>query len=446
MNIATRFAGAWLAGACASVVAGACLAQTAYAAAPATAPSAVPEGWEHGPHHGTPYSLDHGAYDLNAPTSTEEELNEILEPHTGMFTLPFINDPVNSVFDAQRQLAESTGLRVAFAYTQLYQQASGGPGDRWAMSGDADLLFDWTLVGRGTENPGRFVFSVEERFTIGSAIPPSQLRGQIGSLVGTTGGFNDQGLVIRDAFWDQWLADGRLRVLIGRAAPGDYVGAHRLQNSNNAYFNTNFSGNVTMAAPGHGPMAVLSVKPNDLFYVTAGAANAYSVTTKSSLNTLFDEGKLYTFGEVGVTPEIEELGRGRIAVTGWYMPERELLGLPSDWGVNLTAEQYISENLWVFGRYGYADTGLTGVKQGCSAGVAFDGLLGSPDNLTALAVGYAVPTNNGLRDETSAEVFHRFQVTEHTQFTVGAQAIIDPANAPNDDVIGVFSFRLRFEF
>jgi hypothetical protein len=362
-----------------------------------------------------------------------------------MFTVPFINAPVNAVFDAQRRLAESTGLRVAFAYTQMYQQASGGPGDRWGMSGDADLLFDWTLIGRGTENPGRFVFSVEERFKIGSRIPPSRLGGQIGSLVGTTGAFNDQGLVIRDAFWDQWLADGRVRALIGRGAPGDYVGAHRLQTANSAFFNTNFSGNVTMVSPGHGPMALLAVEPTDLFYVTAGAANAYSLTTQSSIDTLFDEGKIYTFGEVGLTPEIEGLGRGRIAVTGWYMPERALFELPSDWGVNLTIEQYLYDNLWVFGRYGYADTGLTGVKQGVSAGVAVDGLLGSPDNLTAFGVGYAIPTFDGLRDETSAEIFHRFQVTEHTQFTIGAQAIINPASAPDHDVVGVFSLRLRFE-
>src|SRR4051812_10678849 len=106
-------------------------------------------------HHGDPYSLDTGNYNLNAPTSTEEEIDEILGPHTAMFDVPFINRPVNSLFDAQRRLEEETGLRVAFAYTQLYQQASGGPGERWGMVGDADLMFDWTLVGRGTENTGR---------------------------------------------------------------------------------------------------------------------------------------------------------------------------------------------------------------------------------------------------------------------------------------------------
>jgi hypothetical protein len=77
--------------------------------------------------------------------------------------------------------------------------------------------------------------------------------------------------------------------------------------------------------------------------------------------------------------------------------------------------------------------------------MAVDGLLGSPDNVTALGFGYAKPTNGSLRDETSVDLFHRFQVTEHTQFTVGAQAFFDPSNAPDTDVVGVFSFRLRVD-
>ena len=41
--------------------------------------------------------------------------------------------------------------------------------------------------------------------------------------------------------------------------------------------------------------------------------------------------------------------------------------------------------------------------------------------------------------------FHRFQVTEYTQLSDGAQAIIDPSNAPEKDVVGVFSVRLRID-
>jgi hypothetical protein len=88
--------------------------------------------------------------------------------------------------------------------------------------------------------------------------------------------------------------------------------------------------------------------------------------------------------------------------------------------------------------------GITGIQSAWQAAVAVDGLLGSPDNITGLGVGYAEPADSSLRDETSIDLFHRFQLTEHTQFSVGSQAIFNPSNAPDDDVVGVFSLRLRF--
>ena len=434
MNLPKRLGYVWLTLSCALLIPSKCPAQTM------SAPVGPPE------HHGTPYSLDHGRYDLNAPTAAEEELDQIYEPHTAMFNLPYLELPFNALLAGQTKLDEAIGLRAGFAYSQLYQQASGGPGQRWAMGGRIDGMFAWTLLGRDTENTGRVVVSFDHRFTIGSDIPPTQLAGQIGSLVGTTGGFSDRGFVVRDVFWDQRLFDGRLRVVIGRGSPDDYVGSHRLQTSNFGFVNTNLSGNVTMAFPGTGPMAVVSVEPTEQFYMTAGAANAYGNATVISFNRLTSEGQIYAFGEVGLLPDIKDVGRGRIALTGWNMPGRELSNLPSDWGFNLTIEQYFAERWWAYARYGYANQGsLNGVTNAWSAAVAIDGLLGSPDNLTGIGFGYAQPANHSARDETSFEAFQRFQLTNHIQFSTGAQAIINPSFALHSGVVGVFSFRLRID-
>ena len=54
-----------------------------------------------------------------------------------------------------------------------------------------------------------------------------------------------------------------------------------------------------------------------------------------------------------------------------------------------------------------------------------------------------MPASDDLRDQKSVELFHLFQLTEHTQLSAGAQAIFDPGNAPDDDVVGVLSLRLR---
>src|SRR5690606_23078765 len=104
----------------------------------------------------------------------------------------------------------------------------------------------------------------------------------IGSLVGVGGPFNDRGFVVRDLFWDQRLFDARLRIILGRGAPDDYVGSHRLQSVNFGFFNGNLAGNVTTAFVGHGPLGVVSVHPTETFYATVGVANAYAVTNEAS--------------------------------------------------------------------------------------------------------------------------------------------------------------------
>jgi hypothetical protein len=288
------------------------------------------------------------------------------------------------------------------------------------------------------------VFTVEERYRLWFAdIPPSGLRSEIGSLVGTTGAFSDRGLVVRDVFWDQRLLDAKVRVLLGRAAPDDYAGTHRLQSSVMGFFNGNLSGNVTTPWPGHGPLALVSLHPTEDWYFTAATSNANSRTTQISFSSL-DDFELFTFGEVGYGPMIEGVGRALFTLTGWYMPERDDGRRPDDSGFSITYQQNFGERFWAMARYGYADRGLSGVKSVWQAAAAVDGLLGSPENVTGVGIALAEPTAATARDETSLEIFHRFQLTRDTQLSLGAQALFNPGNAPDDDVIGVFSIRLNF--
>jgi len=119
--------------------------------------------------------------------------------------------------------------------------------------------------------------------------------------------------------------------------------------------------------------------------------------------------------------------------------------IPSDSGVSLILEQDIGESLLVFGRYGYADRAIANVRNMGQLGLGVRGLFGSPDNLLDSAGGIAEPSGD-RRNEGVFEVFQRWQVTRHTQFTAGAQLIIDPSNSPDVDTFGVFSLRLRVAF
>mgnify|MGYP003835012195 FL=1 len=173
--------------------------------------------------------------------------------------------------------------------------------------------------------------------------------------------------------------------------------------------------------------------------------NGYSTSTTSSLNTL-DEGDFFYAVEAGITPNIESLGRGRYRVMYWYMDARPDLNSPSDQGISIIADQDIGERVLVFARYGHSDADITNIQNMGQVGVGVRGLLGSSDDFSGLAASYAEPPGQGARDEKVVEIFHRFQLTMRTQFTVGAQLILDPSNDPDDDALGVFSFRFRFDF
>lgn len=336
----------------------------------------------------TPVSLQTGFSAGESPTYLTEELDDIYTPSRGVLDVPWFDRPFDTILGWTTDLEAETGLRLGFAYTTIFQQASGGPGSRGAGSGDFDIMAAWTLLGRGTRDTGRLIASAEYRHKIGNQ-PVSSLGGEIGSLQQTASGFNDRGWVIRDLHWLQRLFDDRLRIGVGRADSSDFVGGHRLGNLNASFVNRAFASNTTTAFPGHGTTAGFSVRPSEVFYTTLGASNAYNQTNRNDIS-LLDELEFFSFGEVGFTPTFDGLGPGRYRVMVWHMDSREKDSIAGDKGYSVILEQDFGEVVQGFVRFGEADKGvLTGIKRSTEVGVGFRGLLGSADNLGGVAFAYS---------------------------------------------------------
>ncbi|MBI1304849.1 MAG: hypothetical protein GC172_13855 [Phycisphaera sp.] len=356
-------------------------------------------------------------------------------------------DPFGELGRASRALEQSTGLKLGFAYTALFQQAFGGAGNPSGAGGDVDLLMKWTLLGRDTKDPGALVVNAEYRHEIGHQ-PPSVLAGEIGAAIPTTNGFGERPIVVKEAYWSQRLFDGALRFGVGRMDPENLVGGHALQSANLYFLNKAFSGNPSVAYPGSGLAAAVGWRPNEDWYLAAGVANAYGNTTTAEFESLFDEWDLFSFGEAGITPSIDGLGQGRYRVAVWNTAARDRVGEPardSDYGFNLILDQELGDSLRVFARYGYSDGSLTGIRNLAEAGCALDGLLGAR-SVTGAAVAFVDTLAADRSNETIGEVFHRWQLSEQSQLTASVQLILDPADNADDDLVGVFSFRFRVAF
>jgi len=377
-----------------------------------------------------------------APTSTSQELDRIvvgsMEPRA------FWDKPLVHLNEAAKQLEEKTGLKLGMALTMLLQQASGGPGMRTAASGDLDLMMRWTLAGKGTKNPGVLVFNTEYRWQMGD-ITPSKLNTQIFAQTATTNSFSERPVVVKELYWVQDLAEGAVRIGVGRADPENLTTAHKMQSANTFFQHKAFSGNPAVAFPGSGPALAAAYRTDD-WYIGGGFINAYSNTTTIQIDSLFEEWDLFSFAEGGWTPTFQGLGAGRYRAALWNVDAKNRPGAtaPSDWGVNFIADQELGKAWNAFFRYGWSDGAVTGIQNMVVGGVGFKGL--SKDGLTGLAAGYIDYVNSAQHNETVAELFHRWQLTPQVQLTLGAEMIVNPANRPDDSVVGVFNVRLRMTF
>lgn len=381
-----------------------------------------------------------------APSAPGQELDSI----TGPPTPAPAPDPLGGLSQSLKVLKAQTGLELAFAYTTVFAQATPGDGAgvsrRRGATGDIDLLLRWNAVGRGTDNPGTLVFAGEYRHQIGSR-PAADISSIAGLGVPAIDGFTERPVIIKDLYWIQHLFDGVLRLGAGRAGVDGFVGSHKFQSANTFFLSKAFSGNASMAFPGNGMTAAAGLRPNEDWYVSGGLANAYGRATTAEIESFFTEGDFFSFFEAGWTPTLPTLGQGRYRVALWRYDERDRgpTVLPDDQGVNLIIDQALSERLSAFLRVGWADGDLTGITHTGQIGAAFAGLLDA-QGLTGLAASIARFARSDRRDESTVELFHRFQLTPRSQLTLSTQAVANPADQPADDLIGVLAVRFRIAF
>lgn len=374
-----------------------------------------------------------------------DELEELQEPETPILDSRTFDSPSSILRSKFDTLYESTGLRLGFAATALGLAANGAD-DPSGSAYDIDFMTGWTLVGRGTPNTGVLVATGEFRDRMGSD-PASAVGPELGTLINTVNAFNDRDWVARDAYWLQRFYGGRLRILVGRADTSDFVGQQPMQNVNTMFANRSFSANPTVPFPGHGPTIGVSVRPNERYYVTGGIANGYNNTRNSGFDTI-DDGDFFYSAEAGWTPEVAGWGAGRYAVMVWHIDSRTRNGFssPSDDGISLVAGQQFGNRLQAWARYAYADAGTTNIRSVAQAGIGYSGLLGSPSNMTGLAISYAEPRSDASQSEKVIELFQRVQLSRFTQFSIGTQLVLDPGNNTDLNQAELLYARLRHAF
>ncbi len=380
------------------------------------------------------------------PNSVDQELADAAARPAGVFRYGPVS-LVDPLWKGMNLELGKVGLHVGLAYTMLFQAASNGPGNRDASDGDFDFFGDWRLLGKKDDaTTGALYFATEYRSSLGAEIPPSALGGQIGSLWGTTNGFNELVFTVKELYWEQRFAKDRVILRIGKLDPENYYNSNYWQSDSKYFLNAAFSTFPVRAFPGQGLGINATVKLNDQWYISTGAQDAQGKKTTAGFDTLFQDFNLFSAGEVGYTPTIPGLGKGTYRLTGWYRDAGEAYGKPHDAGVDLSIDQEIGHGFRPFFRYGTGEGNINGIENMVSGGMGWEGKLISKSDVIGAGGAWGEPSGPGLRDQFAMEFFYRLQVSPDNQFTLGYQVIFDPTNQPNEDAVGVFEVRWRITF
>ena len=351
-------------------------------------------------------------------------------------------------FDAKRSLNEKYGLKLQFSYQALYQNADSSLGEDEAAAGRVEAQGAWTLLGRGTKNPGVLSFRLEDRHTLGTEIPPTQLGAQFGSASQTGTGFSDFGTALTEIAWRQTLLSGRMKFVVGKISAISWYNAHALSSPKRSFQNTALQSSLSKPAPGRGIGGGAATRLGSRFVVLAGIHDANARAPDNPFDTI-DENEFYKSLEIRWLPTTFERSRwDKVQVQIWHQDERADKGIPSGQGVTFSASR-LYQDFWmpfILGGVSDGDASIFDADLVAGVGFGFQPIHGTARDVLAFAVGWGRPSDEELQEQYTAEVFYRFPLVGNLVITPSAQLIVNPANNPDEDKVWVLGARIRLTF
>ena len=377
---------------------------------------------------------------LGGPDSVGAQLEEARNARQMSSRWPGLDKTLDPVVSATDAFYERTKLQLGFRYTASYQSASASLTDEDdGAAGQIRMMGKWRLYEQDEDNFGNFVFLVENRHSIGGGVTPATLNQEIGSFGPTGLSYGDNGTALTIAFWEQSLADRRMGIWAGRIDPTDLTDILGYANQRTTFSNASVVANLVVVAPGPG------------FGLGVGGMitdHIYSIGTIADANGSFSDiewfpggAEFYKYVEVGWLPSREERYTRNIHIGAFHMDERSDAGTEDAYGFLLSANWLIGENWLPFARAGISDGDGAVVDKSVTIGTLF-----RPDwfnDLIGFGINWLDPTNPASQDQTSAELFYRFSLSRDFAISFTAQSIFNPANNPQDAVIGIFGIRVR---
>jgi porin len=347
------------------------------------------------------------------------------------------------LYRANQELKKEWSAKYGFTWaledTLIYQHTTGGFDPDQALVNTLGLFATWKIfrdpngkdfagLGFQAETRGD---PLDDKFT--------DLADDLGTLWSPNDATSGAYTKINQLWWGQRLADGRLGFIVGKIDPGAHINQNRFAGSGNTqFFGQPFATNPARSFADNGLGLMLRAEPTDWLYFHYAMSDSDAVSTYSPFKTV--SGRWLYAGEVGFRPKLPGLGPGNYRFMTYHLDARA----GDELGWSFSADQNLSDQFGVFLLFGGNDGSLNAVEHILSAGFSVLAPFGRTNDQAGIGVSWTRPSDHGLRNEYSAEVYYRVQLTEGIELSASAQLILDPAAAPDKDAAGVFGLRARF--
>jgi porin len=350
-------------------------------------------------------------------------------------------------FEWKDGLTERHGFSFGVDYSAVGLGSDSSPGDDRAAGGMIRFYGTWDLVGRGTKNTGAFVWKIEHRHSY-TDVAPSGFGFELGFIGLIEPPFSDQGLRLTNLYWRQRLAGGRVALLGGYVDATDYLDVYALASPWTGFLNFAFStGTTTLAIPNEGFGFAAGAMLTDSLFLIGGFGDLNSDQTDpwQTVDSFFTEHEYFKHVEIGWTPSQDRIYLDNVHLTLWHADEREEAAQPSGWGANVSWTKHLAGKWLPFVRAGYAEDGGSLTQRSVSIGFGYQPNPGK--NLLGLGLNWGEPNEDtwglGLRDQYTAELFYRWQISKVVAVTPDVQYIKNPALNPGSDSLWVVGLRFR---
>jgi len=261
-------------------------------------------------------------------------------------------------------------------------------------------------------------------------------------------GDSGSSLEVTEAWYEHYFCEERVVLTVGKIDPSSYVDGNAVANDETMQFlNDGLVNSLAIEFPeDNGAGVHVGVYPAEWIEL-----NFTWAESDADWEDLFDNS--FGIAEVNIKPGLlERDGNYRLYVWTNGSDKAEIDGTDTDedgWGVGVSLDQQLTDNVTVFLRAAYEDDDVYEVESAWSIGAEVRGTKWSRENdVLGIAVAQAIVNDDLDPDdtETLVEIYYNYAVNDQLSISPDIQIIDSPGGDSDNDTVVVLGARAQVNF